>query len=82
MATRIESLDHLKAEASKPEPLDCFILLGGGARSSKMVRYWPPEDEWDVYHGISDTWEEDLSTEALRQTNILTALEEGALYAY
>jgi hypothetical protein len=79
---KIESLEQLKKD-SEDTHLECFILLGGRARSSKTFSYFPETDTWDVLHEIDNTWEEDVSTDHLKDfTNVITALEKGALWAY
>lgn len=85
--TKIKDIEELKALATKEEddgPLECFIALAGGvARSSKDIYYDASKEKpWEVYHDVDDhrAWytDEELRT----QTNIVEAIERGALYMY
>ena len=85
MSLKIKDLDHLRDLCSKPEePLECFVLLGGGlVRSSKRISHDADDDTFDVHNEIDDSWQDDLTEEQLREeTNLITALEQGALYMY
>ena len=80
--TRIEDLDHLKKMAEK-EPLECFIKLNFGARSSKRISYSSEEEKpFYIYHEIDGSEEKLKETELLTESNIGHALSLGALYAY
>lgn len=78
---KIKSLDELKTLASNNErPLEVFIQLNFGARSSKRIDYNRNTDYWHIFNEIDDT-EQELHTEELAEkTNIIKALEGGALY--
>jgi hypothetical protein len=84
--TQVTSLEHLKelAKSERGEMQDFFISLAGGiARSSKRIYYDPDANTFDVFHEIDDTWEDDLTEEQLAShTNIVSAIEVGALYKY
>lgn len=78
---KIESLEHLK-ELSAKGPIETFILLNFGLRSSKNISYNSENDTWYIYNYIDDT-EQTLRTEELTsETNIIEALEKKALYQY
>lgn len=83
---QIVSLEELKREALYNDQqgyTDFFIMLGGGARSSKRIAYFPDKNTFDVHNEIDDSYEDDLSEEQLRnETNIIIAIERGALYKY
>lgn len=78
---KIEDIKQLKKKASK-SPIEVFLLLNFGLRSSKNISYNPEDDTWNVYNYIDDT-EQTLKTEELAtETNIIEALEKKALYQY
>lgn len=81
-AIKINSIDELKRLAEYS--LECFIVLcGGGLRSSKRINYFPQDGSWDVFHSIDGSWMEYGSDEELEEeTNIIDAIENGALYAW
>lgn len=81
-AKLIESLDELKSIASE-NPIECFIKLKHGAKSSKSIQYFPngmPPDErndiesyqWDIFSSIADTYIEIQGDEELKnQTHLI-----------
>lgn len=78
---KINSLEHLK-ELATDNPIGVFIQLNYGLRSSKSVEYNSKDDTWEVYNYIDDT-EDILKTEELEEkTNIIKAINNGALYKY
>ncbi len=83
---RIDSLEQLKQEAAYDEGKDTaafFILLKGGARSSKRITYFPDTNTFDVFNEIDDSWEEDLTeTQLQSDTHIVLAIDRGAFYKY
>lgn len=83
---KIGSLSELMRKASRTNTdnaFECFIMLNGGLRSSKTLRYFPETDTWDICNEIDDSYEEDVSTEyLLRETHIGIALDRGALIEY
>ena len=78
---KIEDLEELKNICSR-ESIDCFIQLNYGLRSSKNISYDRDADTWYIFNEIDDT-EQTVSTKDLKeQTNIIEALDKGALYEY
>ena len=78
---RIDSIEQLKALSK--EGLDCFILLRGGLRSSKYIRYDPQDGRFYVLNLI-DGSEQKLTESQLMDsawTNIGQAIIQGALFA-
>ena len=74
----LEELKQLASEAIVP----AFIHLNYGLRSAKDIKYDADKDIWHVFHYIDDT-EQKLTTQQLgEETNIIKALENGALYQY
>ena len=60
--TNIEQLQHhAKDDDSLQDNLE-FCFSNGIAKSSKTIRYFASDDSWEVFHYISDTWEEWNST--------------------
>ena len=86
-ALPIRDLAHLIELASRPDGVECFIsLAGGAARSSKSIRYIPPREgrkagQFDVFNNIDDTWQTLWPKQLWTMSNIGTALDAGALYA-
>ena len=78
---RIRTVEHLKELAQKESGLDCFILLNGGLRSSKHIRYYPNYKKFDVLNLIDGSEQELSESEILDSayTNIGEAIKKGAL---
>ena len=55
---RIRTIDQLKELAKDENGLDCFILLNGGLRSSKHIRYYPNDNSFCVFNLIDDSEQE------------------------
>ena len=78
---KIKNIEHLK-ELADGNAVEVFILLNFGLRSSKNLSYDRDTDKWNVYNYIDDT-EQVLKTSELGVwTNIIKALDKGALYKY
>ena len=76
---RIRTTEQLKAAAEKG--LECFILLNGGLRSSKFIRYDPVDKTFYVFNYIDDTEQTLTEAQILDSSycNISEAMEKGAL---
>ena len=76
---RIRTIKQLKERAKNG--LECFILLNGGLRSSKFVRYDPEDNSFYVFNYIDDTEQKLTESQLLdsEYTNIGQAMEKGAL---
>jgi len=76
---RARTVDQLKELAKNG--LDCFILLNGGLRSSKHIRYYPDDNSFCVLNLIDDSEQELTESQILDKayTNIGEAMEKGAL---
>ena len=75
----IRTIEQLKS-ASK-DGLECFILINGGLRSSKHIRYFDDENRFEIIHLI-DGKEEYLTPEQVMDQNISNigdAMKKGAL---
>lgn len=84
MYKKIKTIAELKLLASDLDnPLECFIHLGLGLRSSKIINYDTTTNTWIILHGIDD-YEEDYDDDEtmLNNTNIGKALDFGSLYKY
>lgn len=82
---QILSIEELIQEATLPngQYADFFIMLNGGARSSKQISYNPDTGRFDVINEIDFSYQFNLSIKQLAsKTHILLALENGALYKY
>ena len=78
---RIRTIEQLKELAKDENGLDCFILLNGGLRSSKHIRYYPDDNSFFVLNLIDDS-EQDLTESQILDcayTNIGEAMRKGAL---
>ena len=76
---RIRTIEQLKESAKNG--LDCFILLNGGLRSSKHIRYYPDDNSFYVLNLIDDSEQELTEAQILNSdyTNIGEAMKKGAL---
>ena len=76
---RIRTIEQLK-ELTK-DGLDCFILLNGGLRSSKHIRYYPDDNSFYVLNLIDDSEQELTESQILdsEYTNIGEAMKKDAL---
>jgi hypothetical protein len=78
---RIRTIKQLKELAKDENGLDCFILLNGGLRSSKHIRYYPDDKSFYVLNLIDGSEQELTESQILDSayTNISEAMEKGAL---
>ena len=78
---RIKTIGQLKELAKRENGLDCFILLNGGLRSSKHIRYYPDDNSFYVLNLIDDSEQELTESQILDKTctNIGEAMKKGAL---
>jgi len=76
---RIKTIAQLKKLAGNG--LDCFIMLNGGLRSSKHIRYYPDDKSFYVLNLIDDSEQELTEAQILDSsyTNIGEAMRKGAL---
>ena len=82
---QILSVEELKKEATNAngDYSDFFIALNFGARSSKRILYDSKYETFSIINEIGDSYQEDLTVQDLREeTNIILAIERGALYKY
>ncbi len=77
---QIRTIGRLK-ELTTKGGLECFILLNGGLRSSKFIRYYPDDNSFYVFNYIDDTEQELTEAQILdrQHSNIGEAMEKGAL---
>ncbi|MBM4103155.1 MAG: hypothetical protein FJ263_03770 [Planctomycetes bacterium] len=78
---RIKTIEQLKELAKADNGLDCFILLNGGLRSSKHIKYYPDDNSFFVLNLIDDSEQELTESQILdgAYTNIGEAMKKGAL---
>ena len=78
---RIRTIEQLKELAKRKNGLDCFILLNGGLRSSKHIRYYPDDNSFYVFNLIDDSEQELTESQMLDSaySNIGEAIKKGAL---
>ena len=78
---RIRTIKQLKQLAKTDNGLDCYILLNGGLRSSKHIRYYPDDNSFFVLNLIDDSEQELTESQILdiAYTNIGEAMKKGAL---
>jgi len=78
---RIRTIEKLKELARAESGLDCYILLNGGLRSSKHIRYYPDDNSFYVFNLIDDSEQELTEAQILDKSfsNIAEAMEKGAL---
>ena len=82
---KITNIDQLKKLALENDDntVDCFISINGGLRSSKEIRY-DKDEEWSIFHGISDTWSDYSSDKDFiaDEDFLIDAMSKGALFKY
>ena len=78
---RIRRIKQLKELAKKEMGLDCFILLNGGLRSSKHIRYYSDDNSFFVLNLIDNSEQELTESQILDSaySNIGEAMKKGAL---
>ena len=78
---RIKTIKQLKELAKDENGLDCFILLNGGLRSSKHIRYYPDDNSFYVLNLIDDSEQELTESQILGRecSNIGEAMKKGCL---
>jgi len=78
---RITTIEQLKELAKHEDGLNCFILLNGGLRSSKHIRYYPDDNSFFVLNLIDDSEQELAESQILDSaySNIGEAMKKGAL---
>jgi hypothetical protein len=78
---RIKTIGQLKKLAKADNGLDCYILLNGGLRSSKHIRYYPDDNSFFVLNLIDDSEQELTESQILdgAYCNIGEAMKKGAL---
>lgn len=82
---KINSVDELKKEASSitGNYTDFFIVLNGGAKSSKQVSYNPETKRFNIINEIDFSYEYNLSEKQLEnRTHIVLAIQSGAFFKY
>ena len=65
MVIQITSIEQLMEVAKDDDSLTDtveFSFSNGIAKSSKTIRYFADSDSWEIFHYISDAWEEWEST--------------------
>lgn len=73
-------LDDLIRKVKGGYPLQCFVLLNFGARSSKDISL-NENNDYHIYNEIDDS-EETIVHSQLMSTFIGEAISKGALYKY
>lgn len=78
---QIKTIEQLKELAKDEDGLDCFILLNGGLRSSKHIKYYPDDNSFFVLNLIDNSEQELTESQILDRTysNIGEAIKKGAL---
>jgi len=78
---QIRTTEQLKELARREIGLDCFILLNGGLRSSKHIRYYPEDNSFFVLNLIDDSEQELTESQILDSaySNIGEAMKKGGL---
>jgi len=78
---RIKTIGQLKELAKADNGLNCYILLNGGLRSSKHIRYFPDDDSFYVLNLIDGSEQELNESQILdgAYSKIGAAMKKGAL---
>ena len=78
---QIITIEQLKELAKAEGGMDCYILLNGGLRSSRHIKYCPDDNSFLVLN-LSDESEEELTESQILDSecsNIGKAMEKGCL---
>ena len=78
---RITTIKQLKELAKAEGGLDCYILLNGGLRSSRHIKYCPDDNSFLVLN-LSDESEQELTECQILDSdcsNIGEAMKKGCL---
>lgn len=78
--TTQEQLDEL-IHSSEDEILECFVMLNGGARSSKSI-ILVEKDFYEIFNDIDDTVETISYDKLIDSFPIGEAIKKGALFIY
>lgn len=78
MNSKINSIQELKDLASRNGGVECFIALNGGLKSSKHISY--DEYEFWIDNYIDGSFQRLTEDQLDKKTNIVRAINEGALY--
>ena len=80
----INSIEELKKHCNESPYNEFFILLNGGARSSKRIQYWKDNDSWCIMNEIDDSESDYGTTEEFKQNEpmIFKAINNNAFYKY
>lgn len=79
--TKIESIAHLRQLAdANNDAVEVVLALNGGAFTRRTLHLCG--DGWDVFYGVSDSWEEYPTDDALAEGDpmIVEGIEKGALW--
>jgi hypothetical protein len=78
---RIRTIKQLKELSTADNGLGCYILLNGGLKSSKHIRYYPDDNSFFVLNLIDDSEQELTEGQILdgAYSNIGEAMKKGAL---
>ena len=78
---QIKTVERLKELAKADNGLDCYILLNGGLKSYKHIRYYPDDNSFWVLNFIDSSEQELTESQILNKeyTNIGEAMEKGCL---
>jgi hypothetical protein len=77
----IITIEQLKELAKADNGMDCYILLNGGLKSYKHIRYYPGDNSFWVLNFIDSSEQELTESQILDSgyTNIGEAMEKGCL---
>lgn len=84
MLKSIKSIEKLKQLANNDDGLECFILLAGGVKSSKLIKYDKLNDKFYIINYI-DSITQELKSNLLtnkKYTNIGEVIRKNCFFAY
>ncbi len=67
----VESMVHLKELCDMKVFGKFFLILNGGLRSSKLIRYFKHDNVFTVYNAIDNTWDRLIPEEQLDQLTLI-----------
>ena len=76
----IKTVIELKELCTELETVDCFIVLNGGARSSKDIQY--ENNCFKIFNHIDDTEQSLTEEELYTHSNIGEAIDKQTFYKH
>lgn len=79
---KVESIEHFKSLACNKNGdfQEFYIMLGGYAKSSKRIIYYPDLDQFYIINEIDESFQEVYTSELSEKTLLVKAIEHNSLF--